>query len=55
MESGDTFALVPGLESLVSVEMNVTAFKDQGHSTFTLKAVPATARMDVMPPAQCYL
>jgi hypothetical protein len=55
MESGDTFALVPGLESLVLVVMNVTAFKDQGHLTFTLKAVPVTAKMVVMLQAQCYL
>lgn len=48
MESGDTSDLVPGLESLVLVVMNVIVSRDLGLLTFTLKAVPATAKMVVM-------
>ena len=48
MESGDTFDPVPDWENLVLVVMNVIVFRGLEPSTFTLRAVPATAKMVVM-------
>lgn len=55
MVNGGTSVHVPGLGNPVLGEMNVTACRDQGRSTFTLKAVHATAKMVVMLQAHYYL